>query len=144
MLLWRTAERQWGMPHMREACPSSPFRHCRIGATRPVTPTNGRIVLCGGGGDEQRAGVQVSSYVYFLGVVPVLRYGPQKELFPYQSSDNRIEEFIGLIDSRLDEDMHFLDSTSFKAAMSFSCAHPPPPVVVITHDVRLHCALCVL
>lgn len=78
---------------------------------------------------------QVSSYVYFMGVVPVLRYGPQKKLFPYQS-DREGATSIRLIDSRLDEDMHFLEDRTFKAAMSFAGSPPPPPLrpTCIIHD----------
>jgi hypothetical protein len=74
--------------------------------------------------------VQVSSYVYFLAVCPVLRYGPNNHRFPFASPEDSTAESIGYIDSRLDTELQFLSTRRFKAAMSFACTRFPTVLAV--------------
>jgi hypothetical protein len=72
--------------------------------------------------------VQISSLLYFVAVCPVLRFGPNRSRFPFSDADSEQQKLAGLFpDARLPLDRHFLDDTTFKAAMSFAGAPPPPP-----------------
>jgi hypothetical protein len=67
--------------------------------------------------------LQVASYVYFLLVAPVLRYGPNKRRFAYSSvkrgDDNK------LLDTLLDEDIQFITRTQFLHAIVFTGVRSP-------------------
>ena len=66
--------------------------------------------------------VQVSSYFYFMMVCPVLRYGPNKERFPYGEVLEDQEDVKSIYgDARLDPARGFLSDENFDAAMLFAC-----------------------
>ena len=77
---------------------------------------------------------QVSSYLYFLALVPVLRYGPNRRRFPFsdppdQAGDAAARDQDSLDpkirlqeDTLLDDGLQYLDWDSFWQAMLFACA----------------------
>lgn len=73
--------------------------------------------------------MQVSSCVYFMMILPVLRYGPNKLRFPYQdpadSNDAETAATAVYPDAILDPSRGFLSNEGFNAAMSFACAPHP-------------------
>jgi hypothetical protein len=66
--------------------------------------------------------VQITSYFYFIMICPVLRYGPNKEWFPYGETRQEGEVIRPIYsDARLDAARGFLDRVNFNAAMVFAC-----------------------
>ena len=67
---------------------------------------------------------QVSSFLYFLSVVPVLRYGPNKHRFPYSepANVNNEDDEANILqnDSLLDDGLQHLKSDDFRNAMAFA------------------------
>jgi hypothetical protein len=66
--------------------------------------------------------LQLTSYLYFIMIVPVLRYGPNKEWFPYGETREAGEAVRRIYsDTRLDDGRGVLDNRRFNAAMLFAC-----------------------
>lgn len=70
---------------------------------------------------------QLSAYVYFLTLVPVLRYGPNNRRFPFSEVVAGTQEkpaTLLLSDTLLDESLQFLVQKRFVRAMYFAGAPP--------------------
>jgi hypothetical protein len=66
---------------------------------------------------------QVSSFLYFLTVVPVLRYGPNKRRFPFSElidGTPKAPKTLLLDDTLLDNNQQFLTRKAFNQAMIFA------------------------
>jgi hypothetical protein len=66
---------------------------------------------------------QVSSFVYFLTVVPVLRYGPNKRRFPFSDLIDGTKDHpttVLLEDTLLEDRLQFLTKKRFFQAMAFT------------------------
>ena len=67
--------------------------------------------------------MQFSSYIYFVMVLTVLRYGPNKRRFPYRViSDSDATAGIDAVfdDAILDPSRGFLTNNAFNAALVFA------------------------
>lgn len=86
---------------------------------------------------------QICAFIYFLAVVPVLRYGPNKRRFPFSEIVLGTEDepdHVLLPDTLLDNKLQFLVQYRFNRAMYFAGAALPTLLLLSVGLVR--CRAC--
>lgn len=64
---------------------------------------------------------QLTSYLIFLALVPVLRHGPNKLRFPYSiAGETNGERVLRIEDTLLKGDLQFLSSRKFRQSLMFA------------------------